>query len=284
MYRCSLSFTRAAVAVGLSLSGGAVVVGAADGKISHGAKTKSTITSLSRSLSSARAVGRAMMVDPKLLLDAEFRISPPRGTPRAIGSAPHEKLAGFPRFGSTFGILSSGCATLANTPNNSDGTSCNDGGPAFRGTRDTTIMRLKVRVPKNASCLSFRFRFLSEEFPEFVGSPYNDAFIAELDRTTWTSDFNNPAISAPDDFARTVDGHLISVNATGVAAVSAANASGTTYDAATRVLRASTPVKPGIHRVYFTIFDQGDRQYDSSVLLDQLTIDHRSPCTRGVAS
>ncbi|WP_442940262.1 hypothetical protein [Nocardioides sp. B-3] len=28
------------------------------------------------------------------------------------------------------------------------------------------------------------FRFLSEEFPEYVGSSFNDAFIAEMDAST----------------------------------------------------------------------------------------------------
>ena len=56
---------------------------------------------------------------------------------------------------------------------------------------------------------------------------------------------------------------------------------GTTYDAATRILRASTRVNPGRHILYLSIFDQGDRDYDSAVFLDRLTIDRRSPCKSG---
>ncbi len=41
--------------------------------------------------------------------------------------------------------------------------------------------------PKQANCLSFNFRFLSEEYPEFVADIYNDAFVAELDRSNWNA-------------------------------------------------------------------------------------------------
>lgn len=46
--------------------------------------------------------------------------------------------------------------------------------------------------------------------------------------------------------------------------MSRAAARGTTYDAATGKLRASTPVKPGYHLLYLSLFDQGDRQWDSA--------------------
>ena len=41
-------------------------------------------------------------------------------------------------------------------------------------------------------------------------------------------------------------------------------------------LRASTRITPGIHSLFLSIFDQGDREYDSAVFVDQLTIDHRT--------
>ena len=57
---------------------------------------------------------------------------------------------------------------------------------------------------------------------------------------------------------------------------------GTTYDGATRVLRASTPITPGRHRLYLSIFDQGDRIYDSAVFIDKLIIARRTRCATGV--
>ena len=41
-------------------------------------------------------------------------------------------------------------------------------------------MRIDLRIPANANCLSFNFRFLSEEYPEFVG----DALQRRLHRRT----------------------------------------------------------------------------------------------------
>jgi hypothetical protein len=61
------------------------------------------------------------------------------------------------------------------------------------------------------------------------------------------------------------------------------NARGTTFDGATRLLRASTPITPGHHRLYLSIFDQGDRSYDSSVFLDNLRANRRTPCRSGLA-
>ncbi len=60
-------------------------------------------------------------------------------------------------------------------------------GPSIRGARDVVIMRIDLRVPKGHDCLSFDFRFLSEEFPEFVNDDFNDAFIAELGTSNWST-------------------------------------------------------------------------------------------------
>ena len=113
----------------------------------------------------------------------------------------------------------------------------------IRAARDVTIWRIRVKR-RGRQLLSFRFKFLSEEFPEFVGSEYNDAFIAELDHSpSWdASGSQSPTISAPNDFATTRNGNdIISVNAAGVAKVSRAAAKGTTYDAATGKLRPRRP-------------------------------------------
>lgn len=124
--------------------------------------------------------------------------------------------------------------------------------------------------------------FLSEELPEFVNSQFNDAFIAELDVSNRsTIDKQTPNLIAPNNFAADSKGDPISVNAVGDASVSPRRARHTTYDAATRRLRASTRVKPGRHILHLSIFDQGDPIYDSAVFLDRLTLDRRSPCRSG---
>ena len=45
-------------------------------------------------------------------------------------------------------------------------------------------------MPHGQSCLTVDLRFLSEEFAEFVGGHVNDAFVAELDDTTFSGDGN----------------------------------------------------------------------------------------------
>ena len=52
---------------------------------------------------------------------------------------------------------------------------------------DVSILRLNLNVPTGDNCLRVDFRFLSEEYPQFVGSSYNDAFIAELDTSNWST-------------------------------------------------------------------------------------------------
>ncbi len=230
----------------------------------------------------ATRLAKAIADKPSQVTRGRFSLLPPGGRPAAISTT---KLAGFPRRGKSYGILSTGDARDAGKKNQSGSLSRGNGGPFVRGARDVVIFRIGLRVPKNASCLSIRFRFLTEEFPEYVHSDFNDAFIAEVGNSTWDATSNqDPTIVAPDDFALDPNSHLISVNAAGPATVSAKNAKGTTYDGATPVLRASTPIKPGRRILYLSIFDQGDRQYDSSVFLDHLTLNNRSDCTAGIAT
>ena len=51
---------------------------------------------------------------------------------------------------------------------------------------------------------------------------------------------------------------MISINSTGATAMTAANATGTTYDGGTVLLSAATPVAAGANSLYLSIFDQGD--------------------------
>src|SRR5215203_4700251 len=79
-------------------------------------------------------------------------------------------------------------------------------------------------------------------------------------------------------------GDVISINSSGVANMTAANSAGTTYDAGTQLLAAKTPITPGAHSLYLSIFDQGDNILDSAVFLDNLDL-YSSPaadCQEGV--
>lgn len=244
------------------------------------AKSKGRISPVDRTSKGATALAKVMAVNPNTIIAAKFVAVPPDHHPVAISTKP---LAGFPRSGKRYAILTNGESRYADR-SGSKILGFNDAGVRIRGAKDVTIIRIKVRTPKHANCLSFRFRFLSQEFPEFVGSPYNDAFIAELDHSSWSAgDINHPKVTAPRDFARDRDGKVVSINATGVDRIGAPAAKGTFYGGATRVLRASTPIGSGSHFLYLSIFDHGDKDLDSAAFIDQLTINRRSPCTGGLA-
>ena len=189
-------------------------------------------------------------------------------------------LSSFPTNGSTFGILTTGAADSADDANTNvpdsagagDDKTTNNGGGAVRGDtdRDVSILKVDLNVPSTANCLSFDFQFYSEEYFDFVGTDYNDAFIAELDSSTWSTSGSN--ISAPNNFAFDGSNNVVSVNATGIGTASAANAAGTTYDAATPLLSAAHVITPGAHSLYLSIFDQGDNILDSATFLDNLRV------------
>jgi uncharacterized repeat protein (TIGR01451 family) len=215
------------------------------------------------------ALAQAIAHAPGSVTGASFVALPPAGTPHGTADAP---LDGFPTDGATFAILTTGDASLADQPNSAGDSGADDSGGNVRGDSDwdVSILRVDLDVPPLANCLSIDFRFLSDEYPEYVGSPFNDAFIAELDVSTWAT--SGSTITAPDNFAFDPSNSVISINAAGVTSMTAGNAVGTTYDGATPLLSASTPITPGAHSLYLSIFDQGDRGLDSAVFLDRLVL------------
>lgn len=232
----------------------------------------------------ALAIAEATAAPTTNVTGASFVTTPPNGTPDGISTTP---LAGFPTSGSSFGILTTG--NVNSVPQTSTFASDSDGGGNVRGNTsfDVSILKADLNVPAGANCLTFDFAFLSEEYPGYVGTQYNDGFVAELDQSTWTTSGSN--IIAPDDFAFDSSHNVVSVNSTGIGGFSAANGAGTAFNGtqsynanglpppgnaggATGLLHASTQVTQGAHSVYFSIFDQGDGILDSAVFLDNLTV------------
>lgn len=233
-----------------------------------------------RELRAATKLARSFAARPSQVRRAAFSALPPFSNPAAIST---RRLAEFPRAGGSFAILSSGDATDAAKKNTTGDHSTSLGGPSVRGSRDVTILRVEIRVPKKANCLSLRFKFLSDEFPEYVGAEYNDAFIAELGTSNWTTfSKEDPRVEAPNNFATGPEKRLITVNQQGDTSVAAEHAKGTIYDGATPVLRASTRVRPGRRELlYLSIFDQGDREFDSAVFVDKMVLGRRASCETG---
>ena len=218
--------------------------------------------------STAPPIAQAIVASAPTLVSSSFAALPPAGAPNGTANAP---FGSFPTNGSTFGILTTGSVALADDPNNFGDDGLDDQGDNVRGNTDydVSILRVNLNVPAAANCLTFDFKFASEEFPEYVNQGVNDAFVAEVDTSNWTA--NNNTVTAPNNFAFAPSGGVVSIDTPGIGA-SAANAAGTTYDGATSLLSASTPITAGAHSVYLSIFDQGDNVYDSAALLDNLRL------------
>jgi uncharacterized repeat protein (TIGR01451 family) len=247
-----------------------------------------TITPVEPTPAGARTLADAMTASEGLVTDAGFETVP--GSDVALAHGTSDALNEFPTNGPTFAILTNGDVNLADAPNEDEGSGMDLLGGNARGNTDldVTVLKVDVDVPEGANCLSFDFKFFSEEFPEYADpeSQFNDAFIAELDESTWTTE--GSAISAPRNFAFDDDGGVISVKSSGVTSMSATEAEDTTYDGATALLRANAPVTPGSHSLYLSVFDQGDGIYDSAVFLDNLTVgfvpDVETQCASGAKS
>jgi hypothetical protein len=213
--------------------------------------------------------------------------------PAAVSEAP---LGGFPTSPASFGILSTGDVAIVDQPNDSEasGESLQEDPPdsddlfntdngALHGDtdNDVTVLKVGVVVPEGMNCVALDYRFLSDEFPEFVGSQYNDAFVAEIDPAggapAWST--SGSVIAHTGDFATAPSGAPVSINGVGGVAASAAEALGTTFDGATGRVTTKNPISSGPHVIFLSIFDQGDEIYDSAVMLDRLAFINESPTT-----
>jgi hypothetical protein len=226
----------------------------------------------------ATSIATAVKATTTVVTSASFASHPPGGTPNGTSTS---ALGPFmPTNGTTFGILTSGDVNFADDPNtnfpDTPGTagekSADNGGGNVRGDTDldVTVLRINLTVPQGANCLRFDFQFLSEEYADFVGGSVNDAFIAELDTSNWTT--SGSEITAPNNFAFDPTGDVVSVNSSGATSFSTASAAGTTYDGATQLLSAATQITPGAHALYLSIFDQGDAVLDSAAFIDNLVV------------
>lgn len=212
----------------------------------------------------------AMAASGTQVTGAAFLEVPPGGQPNAVSDV---GLGGFPLDGASYAILSSGDARHADPT--FGGGEDEDGGPPSHGgnAQDVTVLRVDLVAPATVNCLSFGFRFLTDEAQ---GDNFNDGFIADIDASDWTADPSTGTITAPHNFAFDANHAVITVDSPGQATFSGDQAAGTGYNLATPRLSAAQTIGPGPHSVYLSIFDQGDQLQDSAVFVDRLEL-HAAP-------
>lgn len=180
-------------------------------------------------------------------------------------------LAGFPTEGSTFTILTTGDAAAADDPSGADdpATRADDLGMDWDSQfGDRTRLRLDLQVADNATCLTFDYKFLTEEHGEATVSA--DWFAAAL--------LEDPA--GPDADAR----QMVRTSSF-TPGLTPAAAAGTPYDAATATIRGAVPIPAPRLALTLTVDDVSDGIADSAVFVDNLQAGRPvgGTCTTGVA-
>jgi hypothetical protein len=217
-------------------------------------------------------LAEAMGIEASSIISASLNGSDMRAL--GIGTRPLGKY--FPTEGNTFAILSTGLAASAEWPNNEENLSFILDGLDNSQGEDLVQLALQLRVPEGMNCAAFDFAFYSEEFPEFVGSRFNDTFTAELGGTNLI--ISGTEVTAPLNFAFDTEGNPISINTV----FGVTSHTGSTYDSVTPLLRAHTQVNPGaVTTIVFSIQDLGDPIYDSAVFLDHFTWSDDPDCGQG---
>ena len=254
-----------------------VVLGAAGASAEESGRTGTPSPHLFHSFATTAApaadeLAAAMDVPKDTLRSADLMGSDPAGT-AILGVQDGLK---FPTQGDSYVALSTGNAADALSPNSSGGLSSTLGGIDNTQGQDLVRLHLALHSPANAHCLAFDLSFLSEEYPEYVGSSYNDAFTAQIDNPMLGVLGND--VSAPQNFARDTQGNPLSVNTV----FGMHGNTGTTYDGTTSTLRASTPVDPDDDLdIYLSVQDLGDSVFDSAVFLDNFFWSEDENCSYG---
>ena len=91
--------------------------------------------------------------------------------------------------------------------------------------RDYTVLKIDVNVPAGANCMALDYRFLSEEFPEFVGS---NSTTRSSPRSIHHWKVGTGGASRAERLRRLADRHPISINGVGDTAVFARRPTGPT--------------------------------------------------------
>ena len=171
-------------------------------------------------------------------------------------------------------ILTTGDATLAPGPNDSEFAEANNG---LAG--DSSLDAIAAGATFDASVLSFdfttdtndvflKFIFASEEYPEFVNQGFSDVFGFFVDgKNIALIPGTNTAVSI-DTINNGFDDTGINAQNPGLYNANPAGATGLQYDGFTTSITAQAlGLTPGNHTIKLAIADVGDGGYDSAVFL-----------------
>lgn len=130
---------------------------------------------------------------------------------------------------------------------------------------DTARLEMLLQPPSWANSFSFKFNFCSREYPEWVGSKYNDLFTVEMTNSGSTGQI------VFDSF-----GNEVSINNALFVVVDPASLAGTGFDedGCTGWVQTIAPVdSSGTLGLLFRITDVSDGRFDSLVTLDDFSFD-----------
>ena len=134
---------------------------------------------------------------------------------------------------------------------------------------DHVTYSFDIQVPQYANSFSFNFNFFSREYPEWVGSAYNDTFEVWLDSQSYQGQIVFDAFGNPV----TVNNALFSVT-------NPADLVGTGFDqdGATGWVTTIAPCTGGeTMTVSFEIYDVADGVWDSAVMIDNFQFAESPP-------
>lgn len=174
-----------------------------------------------------------------------------------------------PRQGNTFAVLSSG---IAGTSAPEPGVDFSPGGVSG----DAAQLTLEFNVPVGVNRLGFDFNFLSAEYPDFVGSVFNDTFSATItdaggSRTVAFASVNSAFFFAAS--ASRAGGSGFDIFTPNPSGVDTSFPGGLPDAGLTDWQRVDVPIQGGGPvTLRFRVLDLGDGILDSAVILDNLRL------------
>ncbi|MGM0462592.1 MAG: choice-of-anchor L domain-containing protein, partial [Fibrobacterota bacterium] len=144
-------------------------------------------------------------------------------------------------------------------------------------TFDASSLIVEFTTDETVEGFSFYFLFGTEEYPEFLGSQYNDAFIALHNGENIALDNNGRHICLNNDFM-ILDNQTQRMSGGGLfdwePHDNATDTLDIEWNGMTLVLKASAPLSPGNHRIKFAVADVGDSRVDAGVLLSDFKFEY----------